>query len=122
MSVALARTRPVWRKRRLCLGTSREATPLEYGNSSCARAGWVARCLPLSEEGVSVSSFDVRVFAIRRRPGRATVEVRWRVADGDKSRSFVTRALADSYRAELMRGQAVVGSGPRIAHGTQPTV
>jgi integrase len=50
-----------------------------------------------------VSSFDVRVFAIRRRPGRKAFEVRWRVAGRDKSRSFMTRALADSYRAELVR-------------------
>ena len=50
-----------------------------------------------------MSSFDVRVFAIRRRPGRKTFEVRWRVAGRDRSRSFVTRALADSYRAELVR-------------------
>ena len=50
-----------------------------------------------------MSSFDVRVFAIRRRPGRKTFEVRWRVAGRDRSRSFMTRALADSYRAELVR-------------------
>ena len=50
-----------------------------------------------------MSSFDVRVFTIRRRPGRAAFEVRWRVARRDKSRSFMTRALADSYRAELVR-------------------
>ena len=50
-----------------------------------------------------MSSFDVRVFTIRRRPGRQVFEVRWRVARGDKSRSFITRALADSYRAELIR-------------------
>jgi integrase len=50
-----------------------------------------------------VSSFDVRVFAIRRRPGRKAFEVRWRVAGHDKSRSFMTRALADGYRAELVR-------------------
>jgi hypothetical protein len=50
-----------------------------------------------------VSSFDVRVFAIRRRPGRKAFEVRWRVAGRDRSRSFMTRALADSYRAELVR-------------------
>src|ERR1019366_6781137 len=48
-----------------------------------------------AQEG-SVGSFDVRVFAIRRRPGRRVFEVRWRVAGGDKSRSFITRALADS--------------------------
>ena len=50
-----------------------------------------------------MSSFDVRVFAIRRRPGRETFEVRWRVAGRDRSRSFMSRALADSYRAELVR-------------------
>ena len=50
-----------------------------------------------------MGSFDVRVFAIRRRPGRTAFEVRWRVAGRDKSRSFITRALADSYRAELVR-------------------
>ena len=50
-----------------------------------------------------MSSFDVRVFAIRHRPGREAFEVRWRVAGRDKSRSFMTRALGDSYRAELVR-------------------
>ena len=50
-----------------------------------------------------MSSFDVRVFAIRRRPGQKSFEVRWRVAGRDRSRSFVTRALADGYRAELVR-------------------
>ena len=50
-----------------------------------------------------MSSFDVRVFAVRRRSGRAAFEVRWRVAGRDRSRSFMTRALADSYRAELVR-------------------
>ena len=50
-----------------------------------------------------MSSFDVRVFAVRRRPGRKAFEVRWRVAGRDRSRSFMTRALADSYRAELVR-------------------
>ena len=41
-----------------------------------------------------MTSFDVRVFAIRRRPGRRAFEVRWRVAVHDRSRSFMTRALA----------------------------
>ena len=50
-----------------------------------------------------MSSFDVWVFAIRRRPGRKSFEVRWRVAGRDRSRSFMTRALADSYRAEPIR-------------------
>jgi integrase len=50
-----------------------------------------------------MSSFDVRVFAIRHRPGRRVFEVRWRVAGHDKSRSFITRALAGSSHAELVR-------------------
>ena len=50
-----------------------------------------------------MSSFDVRVFAVRRRAGRKASEVRWRVAGRDRSRSFMTRALADGYRAELVR-------------------
>ncbi len=50
-----------------------------------------------------MSSFDVRVFAIRRRAARAAFGVRWRVAGRDRSRSFMTRALADSFRAELVR-------------------
>jgi RNA polymerase sigma factor (sigma-70 family) len=49
-----------------------------------------------------MNSFDVRVFTIWRRPGRNTSEVRWRVSGHDKFRSFTTRALADSYRAELI--------------------
>jgi hypothetical protein len=49
-----------------------------------------------------MGSFDVRGFTIRRRPGRSTFEVRWRVTGQDKSRSFTTRALADSYRADLI--------------------
>jgi integrase len=51
-----------------------------------------------------VNPFDVRIHAIRRRKARRRpFEVRWRVAGCDKSRSFITRALADSYRAELIR-------------------
>jgi len=65
--------------------------------------GWDREVPVTSWGGIAVSSFDVRVFAIRRRPGRKAFEVRWRVAGRDKSRSFVTRALADSYRAELVR-------------------
>jgi integrase len=64
--------------------------------------GW-DRVVLVTCRGITVSSFDVRVFAIRRRPGRKTFEVRWRVAGRDRSRSFMTRALADGYRAELVR-------------------
>jgi integrase len=61
------------------------------------------REVPVTCRGITVSSFDVHVFAIRRRPGRKAFEVRWRVAGRDRSRSFMTRALADGYRAELVR-------------------
>jgi len=48
--------------------------------------------------------FDVSVHAIRRRPGRRKpFEVRWRAAARSRSKSFTTRKLADSYRAELVR-------------------
>ena len=50
-----------------------------------------------------MNPFDVHVFAIRRRDARRPFEVRWRAAGHDKSKSFITRALADSYRAELVR-------------------
>ena len=51
-----------------------------------------------------MNRFDVSVYAIRRRPGRRRpFEVRWRAAGRSKSKSFITRKLADSYRAELVR-------------------
>ena len=51
-----------------------------------------------------MNRFDVSVYAIRRRPGRRKpFEVRWRAAGRSKSKSFTTRKLADSYRAELVR-------------------
>ena len=51
-----------------------------------------------------MNRFDVSVHAIRRRPGRRRpFEVRWRAAGRSKSKSFITRKLADSYRAELVR-------------------
>jgi len=51
-----------------------------------------------------MNRFDVSVYAIRHRPGRRRpFEVRWRAAGRAKSKSFLTRALADSYRAELVR-------------------
>jgi hypothetical protein len=68
-----------------------------------------------------VSSFDVRVFAIRRRPGRKSFEVRWRVAGRDRSRSFMPRVMADSYRAELVRtarkGLAFAPRPGSLSHG-----
>jgi hypothetical protein len=51
-----------------------------------------------------VNRFDVSVYAIRRRAGRRRpFEVRWQAAGRSRSRSFITRRLADSYRAELVR-------------------
>jgi hypothetical protein len=51
-----------------------------------------------------MNAFDVRIYTIRRRKNkRRPFEVRWRVAGRDRSKSFLTRALADSYRAELIR-------------------
>jgi hypothetical protein len=51
-----------------------------------------------------VNRFDVNVYGIRRRPKRhRPFEVRWVVAGRARSKSFITRALADSYRAELVR-------------------
>ena len=51
-----------------------------------------------------MNAFDVRIDAIRRRPDRRRpFEVRWHAAGRARSRSFITRGLADSYRAELIR-------------------
>jgi hypothetical protein len=51
-----------------------------------------------------VNGFDVSVYSIRRRPGRRKpFKIRWRAAGRSRSKSFITRRLADSYRAELVR-------------------
>ena len=51
-----------------------------------------------------MNRFDVSVHAIRRRADRRRpFEVRWRAAGRSRSKSFITRKLADSYRAELVR-------------------
>ena len=51
-----------------------------------------------------MNRFDVSVHAIRRRAGRRRpFEVRWRAAGRSRSKSFTTKKLADSYRAELVR-------------------
>jgi hypothetical protein len=55
-------------------------------------------------QGATVNGFDVSVYAIRRRAGRRRpFAVRWRAAGRSRSKSFITRKLADSYRAELVR-------------------
>jgi integrase len=57
-----------------------------------------------ARQGATVNKFDVSVYAIRRRAGRRRpFEVRWRAAGRSRSKSFSTRRLADSYRAELVR-------------------
>ena len=59
---------------------------------------------PPARQGETVNGFDVSVYAIRRRAGRRRpFEVRWRAAGRSRSKSFITRRLADSYRAELVR-------------------
>ncbi|HEY5986251.1 MAG TPA: hypothetical protein VIV12_07745 [Streptosporangiaceae bacterium] len=51
-----------------------------------------------------MNTFNVRIYAIRRRRNRRRpFEVRWHAAGRARSRSFITRGLADSYRAELIR-------------------
>ena len=54
--------------------------------------------------GASVNRFDVSVYAIRRRAGRRRpFEVRWQAAGRSRSKLFITRKLANSYRAEPVR-------------------
>jgi len=63
-----------------------------------------------------VNTFDVRIHAIRRRRNRRRpFEVRWHAAGRPRSRSFATRGLADSYRAELVRAAR---RGVEFGHGT----
>jgi hypothetical protein len=51
-----------------------------------------------------VNAFDVRIYTIRHRKGRRRpFEVRWQAAGRARSKSFLTRGLADGYRAELVR-------------------
>jgi integrase len=50
-----------------------------------------------------MSTYDVRFWAIRKRAGRRTpYQLRWVVAGREHSESFLTKALADAFRAELM--------------------
>jgi hypothetical protein len=66
---------------------------------------------------LAATPFDVHAFAIRRRDARRPFEVRWRAAGHDKSKSFITRALADSYRAELVRAAAKTPVGQADTEG-----
>ena len=50
-----------------------------------------------------MSSYDVRLWAIRKRPDRRMpYQLRWVVAGHEHSESFLTKALADAFRAELL--------------------
>ncbi len=74
------------------------------GASSGLPAIWTARTRVSASKGAAVNIFDVRIYTIRRRRDRRRpFEVRWRAAGRTRSRSFTTRGLADSYRAELIR-------------------
>src|SRR5215470_12645089 len=71
--------------------------------------------------------FDVRVYGIRRRADRRRpFEVRWHAAGRARSRSFLTRRLADSYRAELVRAarqglEFGPATGEPVLWATSPT-
>jgi integrase len=69
------------------------------------RDGWAGQHVFSSPSGgAEMNRFDVSVYTIRRRRGRhRPFEVRWRAVGRPRSKSFITRALADSYRAELVR-------------------
>lgn len=51
-----------------------------------------------------MSTYNVRLWEIRKNAGkRRPYEVRWVVAGREKSRSFVTKLLAESFRTDLMK-------------------
>jgi integrase len=50
-----------------------------------------------------MTGYDVRFWAIRRRSGRRLpFQLRWSVSGREHSKSFLTKALADAFRAELL--------------------
>ncbi|MET9239816.1 tyrosine-type recombinase/integrase [Nonomuraea sp. NPDC003709] len=51
-----------------------------------------------------METLDVVIWTIRQRKGRAKpYELRWKVGTEPKSKSFLTRALADHFRADLLK-------------------
>ncbi|MEU6997189.1 site-specific integrase [Nonomuraea sp. NPDC046570] len=51
-----------------------------------------------------METLDVVIWNIRHRKGRAKpYELRWKVGSEPKSKSFLTRALADHFRADLLK-------------------
>jgi hypothetical protein len=58
----------------------------------------------MTKEGSAISTFDVRFWSVRKNAGRRRpYEFRWIVGGRERSRSFMTKALAESFRAELMK-------------------
>lgn len=49
-----------------------------------------------------MSTYDVRVFSLSGRPDRNSWRVRWRVGPDSHEKSYVTKGLADNYRAKLL--------------------
>jgi integrase len=57
---------------------------------------------------VTGSSFDVRIWQVEKRAGaRARWRLRWRVASRRFGQTFTTKALADSFRAQLLEAARV---------------
>ncbi|RBQ18370.1 site-specific integrase [Spongiactinospora rosea] len=51
-----------------------------------------------------METMDIAIWTIRQRKGRAKpYELRWKVGTEPKSKSFLTRALADVFRADLLK-------------------
>ncbi|MEU8252290.1 hypothetical protein [Nonomuraea sp. NPDC048916] len=51
-----------------------------------------------------METLDVVIWTIRQRKGRAKpYELRWKVGTEPKSKSFLTKALADHFRADLLK-------------------
>jgi hypothetical protein len=79
-----------------------------YPVSLPSAAGWGSELLRVlanrAARGGLLCACSMCVHAIRRRPGRRRpFEVRWHAAGRARSRSFITRGLAEGYRAELIR-------------------
>jgi integrase len=49
------------------------------------------------------TTYDVKLWSIRKRPGRTTYELRWRTGTGKHTKTYPSKTLADGRRAELLR-------------------
>ena len=54
-----------------------------------------------------MSSYEFRMWGIRKRDRQKPYQVRWLVAGRPHAETFLTRALAESFRAELMAAARV---------------